>query len=98
MSAKTPIQRPARPLGKSYEPAGFESDTYEWWQKNACFEAADQCAPGQQAFSIVIPPPNVTGALHMGHALTNTIQDILTRWRRMHGDNALWLPGTDHAG
>src|SRR6188508_401255 len=85
-------------LSKSFEPAGFETKTYEFWSQNGCFEAADENAPGQKSFSIMIPPPNVTGALHMGHALTNTIQDILTRWRRMSGDNALWLPGTDHAG
>ena len=87
-----------RPLGKSYEPQVFEAEIYKFWQDHHCFDAADKSAPGQKAFCIVIPPPNVTGALHMGHALTNTIQDILTRWRRMHGDNALWLPGTDHAG
>ncbi|MBY0471699.1 valine--tRNA ligase [bacterium] len=90
-----------RELGKSYEPAGFESDLYQFWEKSGFFEAQDtndKSDPGQKAFCIVIPPPNVTGALHMGHALTNTIQDILIRWRRMHGDNTLWMPGTDHAG
>ncbi|MGE0614504.1 MAG: valine--tRNA ligase [Bacteriovoracia bacterium] len=85
-------------LGKSYEPKTFEKDVYEYWESHGCFAATDTPAPGQKSFCIVIPPPNVTGVLHMGHALTNTIQDILTRWRRMHGDNALWLPGTDHAG
>src|SRR4051812_24138325 len=89
---------PKHELGKSYEPATFETQTYQFWEQNGCFEAKDTNAPGQKAFSIVIPPPNVTGVLHMGHALTNTIQDILTRWRRMKGDNTLWLPGTDHAG
>src|SRR6202795_1051744 len=85
-------------LTKNYEPKEFESKRYQEWESRGYFEAKDQNAPGQKAFCIVIPPPNVTGALHMGHALTNTIQDILVRWRRMHGDNALWLPGTDHAG
>ncbi len=85
-------------LGKSFEPQTFETSIYEFWEKNRCFEASDQSAPGQESFCIVIPPPNVTGVLHMGHALTNTIQDILIRWKRMHGDNTLWLPGTDHAG
>ena len=66
--------------------------------ENGCFEAQDSNAPGQKSFCIVIPPPNVTGALHMGHALSYTIQDILVRWHRMRGDNTLWLPGTDHAG
>jgi valyl-tRNA synthetase len=98
MPGKDPIRMPERPLGKSYEPALFEKELYEFWLENRCFEASDTNAPGQESFCIVIPPPNVTGALHMGHALTNTIQDILVRWRRMKGDNALWLPGTDHAG
>jgi valyl-tRNA synthetase len=93
------IKKPAeRPLSKSYEPQNFETSVYEFWQDNGCFASSDRNAPGQEAFSIVIPPPNVTGVLHMGHALTNTIQDILCRWRRMRGDNVLWLPGTDHAG
>src|SRR5690606_24690667 len=60
--------------------------------------ASESNAPGQKAFSIMIPPPNVTGVLHMGHALTDTIEDILVRWHRMKGDNTLWLPGCDHAG
>ncbi|MCM0607126.1 MAG: valine--tRNA ligase [Xanthomonadaceae bacterium] len=85
-------------LGKSYEPKVFEADLYSYWEKEECFKAADENAPGQESFCIVIPPPNVTGVLHMGHALTNTIQDILTRWKRMQGFNTLWLPGTDHAG
>ncbi|MBU6376092.1 MAG: valine--tRNA ligase [Bdellovibrionales bacterium] len=86
------------PLTKSFEPQAFESATYQFWNEAGCFEASDTNAPGQQSFCIVIPPPNVTGVLHMGHALTNTIQDTLVRWRRMSGDNTLWLPGTDHAG
>lgn len=86
------------PLGKSYEPKEFESRLYNFWLENGCFEASDENVPGQKSFCIVIPPPNVTGVLHMGHALTNTIQDILVRWHRMKGDNTLWLPGTDHAG
>jgi valyl-tRNA synthetase len=85
-------------LGKSYEPSTFEANLYKYWNESSCFEASDVNAPGQKSYCIVIPPPNVTGALHMGHALTNTIQDILIRWRRMRGDNTLWLPGTDHAG
>lgn len=85
-------------LGKSFEPQTFEGSIYSFWEQNRCFEASDQSAPDQENYCIVIPPPNVTGVLHMGHALTNTIQDILIRWRRMKGDNTLWLPGTDHAG
>ena len=86
------------PLGKSFDPQAFEAGLYQFWEQQGCFEASDENAPGQQAFCIVIPPPNVTGVLHMGHALTSTIQDILVRWHRMKGDNTLWLPGTDHAG
>jgi valyl-tRNA synthetase len=92
------VHLPEHTLSKSYEPEKFESQIYDFWEKNDCFRASDENAPQQKAFSIVIPPPNVTGVLHMGHALTNTIQDILVRWRRMRGDNTLWLPGTDHAG
>lgn len=93
------IPSPERPaLGKSFEPQKFEAELYRFWEENRCFEASDTNAPGQQAYCIVIPPPNVTGVLHMGHALTNSIQDALVRWRRMCGDNVLWLPGTDHAG
>jgi len=92
------VKLPQHALSKSFEPSGFEKQIYEFWEQNGCFRAADENAPGQESFCIVIPPPNVTGVLHMGHALTNTIQDILIRWRRMHGDNTLWLPGTDHAG
>jgi valyl-tRNA synthetase len=95
----TPIKPGAsHPLGKSYTPSEFESELYQFWNDNGCFEASDTNVKGQESFCIVIPPPNVTGVLHMGHALTNTIQDILTRWHRMKGDNTLWLPGTDHAG
>jgi len=90
---------PSRPsLGKSFEPELFEKETYRFWEETGCFDAADTNAPGQESYCIVIPPPNVTGVLHMGHALTNSIQDALIRWRRMHGDNTLWVPGTDHAG
>ncbi|MGK5087422.1 valine--tRNA ligase [Bdellovibrionota bacterium FG-2] len=89
---------PKRPLDASYTPAGFETEIYNFWNENGCFHAQDVNTPGQKSFAMVIPPPNVTGVLHMGHALTNTIQDILVRWHRMKGDNTLWLPGTDHAG
>lgn len=101
MSSKSeskPVAMPKVSLGKSYEPETFESKIYQFWEENGCFQASDKNAPDQDSYCIVIPPPNVTGVLHMGHALTNTIQDILIRWRRMKGDNTLWLPGTDHAG
>ncbi len=85
-------------LEKSYEPKGFEQKRYDFWMQNGCFEASDNPVAGQKTYTIVIPPPNVTGVLHMGHAVMLTLEDILIRWRRMHGDNTLWLPGTDHAG
>jgi valyl-tRNA synthetase len=83
-------------LAKTYDPSSIESRWYEEWLKCNYFHA-DAATP-KAPFSIAIPPPNVTGSLHMGHALTCAIQDILTRWRRMAGYNAMWLPGTDHAG
>ena len=98
MESKVTLRPQTHELGKSYEPALFETRLYEFWEETGCFEASDKNAPGQSSFSMVIPPPNVTGVLHMGHALTNTVQDILVRWHRMQGDNTLWLPGTDHAG
>jgi valyl-tRNA synthetase len=83
-------------LAKNYDPASIESRWYQEWLSSRYFHA-DAATP-KAPFCIVIPPPNVTGALHMGHALTCTIQDVLTRWRRMAAYNAMWLPGTDHAG
>ena len=83
-------------LNKSHTPAETEARLYEGWEASGAF-AAD---PGSNAqpFTIMIPPPNVTGTLHTGHALTFTIQDTLIRWRRMQGRDVLWQPGTDHAG
>ena len=83
-------------ISKVYEPQIFEKEIYQQWEKNNYFHA-DVNKPGE-SFSIVIPPPNVTGQLHMGHALDETLQDILIRYHRMKGDNTLWMPGTDHAG
>jgi len=97
-SEKSGSFRTMQNLTKTYEPEHFEASLYRAWEDAGCFQAKDQNAPDQEAFAMVIPPPNVTGVLHMGHALTNTIQDILVRWHRMKGDNTLWLPGTDHAG
>jgi len=79
-----------------YNPKEVEDKYYEFWEKGGFFHA--EVNPDREPFSIVIPPPNVTGQLHIGHALDNTIQDILIRWRRMQGYETLWLPGTDHAG
>lgn len=83
-------------LPKVYEPREVEGRVYEMWEKNGCFEGRRD--PDKRPFTIVMPPPNVTGQLHMGHALDCTLQDILTRFKRMQGYAALWLPGTDHAG
>jgi valyl-tRNA synthetase len=83
-------------LDKGYEPAEVEKRCYEFWLKENKFHAEDEST--KKPYSIVIPPPNVTGVLHMGHALNNTLQDILCRYRRLKGDNVLWMPGTDHAG
>lgn len=79
-----------------YDPAGVEEKRYQLWLQGEYFKAAND--PERTPFTIVIPPPNVTGSLHMGHALNNTVQDILIRWRRMQGYDVLWLPGSDHAG
>ncbi len=83
-------------LSKSYEPHEVERKWYQYWLDNRLFHA-DENNP-ERPYSIVIPPPNVTGNLHMGHALNNTLQDILCRFKRMEGYNVLWMPGTDHAG
>ena len=85
-----------RELPKVYEPQQVESRIYEMWESNDCFKG--KADPGKKPFSIVMPPPNVTGQLHMGHAMDATLQDILTRYKRMQGYAALWVPGTDHAG
>ena len=86
----------AQELEKVYDPKRVEEKWYDFWLKKGYFYA-DPSSP-KKPFSIVIPPPNVTGSLHMGHALNNTLQDVLVRFRRMQGYNCLWMPGTDHAG
>jgi len=80
-----------------YDPKRCEEKWYKFWEENNYFHATPS-SPLQKPYSIVIPPPNITGILHMGHALNNTIQDILIRWKRMEGFSTLWMPGTDHAG
>lgn len=85
----------AKELAKQYDPSEVEDRTYKFWCDNKYFHA--EVNPEKKPYTIVIPPPNITGQLHMGHALDNTLQDILIRWRRMQGYEALWLPGTDHA-
>jgi valyl-tRNA synthetase len=83
-------------LDKSYEPHDVEKRWYEFWETEKLFSASDKNSG--KSYSIVIPPPNVTGVLHMGHALNNTLQDVLCRYKRLRGYNVLWMPGTDHAG
>jgi valyl-tRNA synthetase len=83
-------------LADRYAPGDVEARVYQWWEKNGFFHAEDRST--LRPFSILLPPPNVTGSLHMGHALDHTLQDVLVRWKRMQSFNVLWLPGTDHAG
>ena len=85
----------SREMAKTYDPHGIEDKIYERWMEKKYFHA--EVDPSKTPFTIVIPPPNITGQLHMGHALDNTMQDILIRFKRMQGYNALWQPGTDHA-
>lgn len=85
-------------MDSSYNPLSFEQKIYENSEEKGYFTAPAKATPGQKTFLITMPPPNVTGALHMGHALFLSIQDAYTRWKRMLGYNTLWLPGTDHAG
>src|SRR5581483_1428294 len=83
-------------IPKAYEPKEIEKKWYPIWEDSGYF--TPKMDSDAQSFSMVIPPPNVTGYLHMGHALNHTLGDVLVRWRRMQGDKTLWLPGTDHAG
>ena len=82
-------------LAKTYDPKGIEDRLYQKWESNGYFHA--EVDRSKKPFTIVIPPPNITGQLHMGHALDETLQDTLIRFKRMQGYSALWLPGTDHA-
>ncbi|MFT4795587.1 MAG: valyl-tRNA synthetase [Paracoccaceae bacterium] len=85
-------------MDKTYNAADAEQAIYERWEAEGRFAAGANAQPGKPTYTIVIPPPNVTGSLHMGHALNNTLQDILIRWKRMQGYDVLWQPGQDHAG
>ena len=85
----------SKELAKTYDPSGIEDRLYQKWLDKKYFHA--EVDYSKKPFTIVIPPPNITGQLHMGHALDNTMQDILIRFKRMQGYNALWQPGTDHA-
>lgn len=104
---ETPLgeKKRLRPLDdpqlKAYNPVAVESAWYEWWEKSGFFKpefTPEGKVKEEGSFVIVIPPPNVTGALHMGHALGNSLQDVMIRWARMSGKTTLWLPGCDHAG
>ena len=83
-------------LTKTFEHSNREKEIYETWESSKCFHADENSS--EKPFSMVIPPPNITGSLHIGHALNNTLQDIIVRYKRMNGHNTLWMPGTDHAG
>src|SRR5688572_6673706 len=84
----------SKELAKTYEPQAFESKWYQYWMEHDLFHSEPD---EREPYAMVIPPPNVTGVLHMGHMLNNTIQDVLVRKARMMGKNACWVPGTDHA-
>src|SRR5262245_52688459 len=86
----------SEPLAKAYEPKDVERRWYAFWEERGFFKADP--SSGKPSFCVVIPPPNVTGSLHIGHAFTNTLQDVIVRWKRMSGFDTLWLPGLDHAG
>jgi len=88
---------PAPELAKSFDPAGIENRWYQFWESRGYY-AAGTDAGKQDNFCILLPPPNVTGTLHMGHGFNQTIMDALTRYHRMRGDNTLWQPGTNNAG
>ncbi len=89
-----------RDLPKAYDPTAIENRWAEYWVREQIFSAPtpDPAAPHGSVFSMLLPPPNVTGRLHMGHMLNQTEMDILTRWHRMRGELSVWVPGTDHAG
>src|SRR5947209_229185 len=83
-------------LDKSYEPQRLEPHWAQWWIDNSLYRA--DVKSGRPVFSLVIPPPNVTGSLHIGHMFEHAVMDVAVRWHRMKGESTLWLPGTDHAG
>jgi valyl-tRNA synthetase len=83
-------------LSDRYNPKDVEARIYSWWMDNKYFKAEDKST--KLPYSVILPPPNVTGQLHLGHALNHTVQDVLVRWKRMNGYNVMWMPGTDHAG
>src|SRR5512138_832139 len=88
----------SRMIDKTYQPSEVEGRISQAWEQAGAFRAGRPERAGAETYAIVIPPPNVTGSLHMGHALNNTLQDVLCRFERMRGKDVLWQPGTDHAG
>ncbi len=93
---KKDLSEEKKEISKVYDPKLVEARWYSFWLEKDYFHADEKS--GKKSYCIVIPPPNITGVLHVGHALNNTLQDILVRWKRMQGYNVLWMPGTDHAG
>ena len=89
-------RNPPEILGKTYQPSAVEARRYALWESSGAFAADPDGA--KRPYAIMMPPPNVTGSLHMGHALTFTLQDVMVRYQRMRGRDVLWQPGTDHAG
>src|SRR5579884_2860072 len=89
---------PRPPLDEPYDPARVEPRWYAFWEAHGVFAASDSEADARPAYVVPMPPPNVTGSLHMGHALMTTLEDVLVRWHRMRGYNTLWQPGVDQAG
>ena len=89
---------PQESMPSIYDPQEIEEKRYSWWEEKGYFKPHRNNQANQPTFTIMMPPPNVTGQLHLGHALTATIEDTLIRWHRMLGDETLWLPGTAHAG
>ena len=101
MSDNSSTSAPLMP--KAYDHHIVEEELYAWWEENGYFrpekqEELGQVKPGAEPFVMAMPPPNVTGVLHLGHAITNSIEDMLTRYHRMLGQPTLWIPGSDHAG
>src|SRR5947209_19590231 len=82
-------------MAKAYDPSGVEQRLYDWWEAQGYFKP--KIVEGKRPFVISMPPPNITGELHLGHALTATLEDLMIRWHRMRGDPTLWVPGSDHA-
>ena len=97
-AAEAPVANSAEDLPKNFDPRTAEARLYALWEEEGCFRPSPTSAAPLPPFTIPMPPPNVTGRLHMGHAMFVALQDVMARYRRMRGHPTLWLPGTDHAG